>query len=53
MWRRDEHLFAGTDLKMSKSHANVVSFDKKVSYLSTSDYMSKRYETVIELTGQT
>ena len=25
-----------SDLKMSKSHANVVSFDENVSYLSTS-----------------
>ena len=34
MWRRDEHLICllENDLKMSKSHANVVSFDENVSY---------------------
>ena len=34
MRRRDEHLICllENDLKMSKSHANVVSFDENVSY---------------------
>ena len=51
-----------SDLKMSKSHANVVSFVENVSYLSTSMNLYERnkhfffffYEqTAIELTGQT
>ena len=49
-----------SDLKMSKSHANVVSFDENVSYLSTSMSLYERNEqfffmndTAIELTGQT
>ena len=47
-------------LEMSKSHANVVSFDENVSYLSTSMNLYERKEqfffmneTAIELTGQT
>ena len=47
-------------LKMSKSHANVVSFDENVSYLSTSMNLYERNKqflfinkTAIELTGQT
>ena len=47
-------------LRMSKSHANVVSFDENVSYLSTSMNFYERNEqyffkneTAIELTGQT
>ena len=49
-----------SDLKMSQSHANVVSSDENVSYLSTSMnlYEPKEQfffmnETAIELTGQT
>ena len=48
-----------TDLKMSKCHANVVSFDENVSYLLTSMNLYERNEhfsmneTAIELTGQT
>ena len=44
-------------LKMSKPHANVVSFDENVSYLSTSTNLYERNEqffvnkTAIELTG--
>ena len=39
---------------MGKSHANVVSFDKNVSYLLTSMNLYERNEeTAIELTGQT
>ena len=34
-------------LKMSKSHANVVSFDKNVSYLSTSMSLYERNEHLI------
>ena len=34
----------GSHLKMSISHANVVSFDKKVSYLSTSMNLYERNE---------
>ena len=46
-------------LKMSKSHANVVSFGENVSYLSTTMNLYERNEhffinkTAIELTGQT
>ena len=46
-------------LEMSKSHANVVSFDEIVSYLSTSMNLYERNDTflinktAIELTGQT
>ena len=46
-------------LEMSKSHANVVSFDENVSYTSTSMNLYERNEqfvinkTAIELTGQT
>ena len=45
-------------LEMSKSHANVVSFDENVSYLLTSMNLYERNvffmnETAIELTGQT
>ena len=50
-----------SDLKMSKSHANVVRFDGNVSYLSTSMNLYERKEqffffmneTSIELTGLT
>ena len=49
-----------SQLEMSKSHANVVSFDENVSYLSTSMNLYERNEhfffineTAIELTGQT
>ena len=48
-----------SDLKMSKSHANVVSFDENVSYLSTSTNLYERKEhffmneTAIALMGQT
>ena len=50
-----------TDLKMSKSHANVVSFGENVSYyvfVDLSELMIERNnvfmnETAIELTGQT
>ena len=48
-----------SDLKMSQSHANVVSSDENVSYLSTSMNLYERKEqffmneTAIELTGQT
>ena len=50
------------DLKMSKSHANVVSFDENVSYyvsVDLNELMIERNnfflmnETAIELTGQT
>ena len=46
-------------LEMSKSHANVVSFDENVSYLLTSMNFYDRHEhffmneTATELTGQT
>ena len=46
-------------LEMSKSHANVVSFDDNVSYLLTSMNLYEQNEhffmneTAIELTGQT
>ena len=45
-------------LEKSKSHANVVSFDENVSYLSTSMNFFERTlffinKTAIELTGQT
>ena len=47
-------------LEMSKSHANVVSFDENVSYLPTSMNLYERNEhfffinkTAIELTGRT
>ena len=49
--------FLESHLKMSKPHANVVSFDKNVSYLSTSTNLHERKEqffmnkTAIELTG--
>ena len=39
------------EMIMSKSHANVESFDETVSYLSTS--MNLINKTAIELTGQT
>ena len=49
-----------SDLKMSRSHANMVSFDENVSNLSTSmNLFSERNtfyfmkEAAIELTGQT
>ena len=48
-----------SDLKMSKSHANVVSLDENVSYLSTSMNLCERRniffmnETAIELAGET
>ena len=48
-----------SDLKMSKSHANVVSFGENVSYLSTSTNLYERKEhffmneTAIALMGQT
>ena len=51
-----------SDLKLSKSHANVVSFEENVSYLLTSMnlYSAKgtiffffMNETAIELTAQT
>ena len=48
------------DLKMSKSHANVVSFHENVSYLSISMNLDEQKEqfflnetAAIELTGQT
>ena len=37
-----------SDLKMSKSHANVVSFDENVSYLSTSTNLYERKEHFFE-----
>ena len=50
-----------SDLKMNKFHADVVRFDEKESYLSTSINLYERKEqffffmneTAIELTGQT
>ena len=35
-------------LKMSKSHANVVSFDENVSYLSTSMNLYERKEQFLQ-----
>ena len=37
-------LFTGKSSEMSKSHANVVSFDENVSYLSTSMNLYERNE---------
>ena len=36
-----------SDLKMSKSHANVVSFDENVSYLSTMMNLYERNEHIL------
>jgi len=36
-----------SDLKMSKSHANMVSFDENVSYLSTLMNLSERNEQLL------
>ena len=38
-----------SELKMSKSHANVVSFDEDVSYLSTSMNLYERNEIFLFL----
>ena len=53
-------MLAERDLRMrNKSHANVISFDQNVFYLSTSMNVYERNEqlfmneTAIELTGQT
>ena len=47
-----------SDLKMSKSHANVVSFDEFVLFVHFNELMLTKgtffmNETAIELTGQT
>ena len=47
-----------SDLKMSKSHANVVSFDEFVLFVDFNELMLTKgtffmNETAIELTGQT
>ena len=52
-------MFARKSVDVSKSHANVVSFDENVSYLATSMSLCERNEhffineTAIELAGQT